>query len=461
MAITGTKAVSQCDTQCQDKKTDPIRGHAVPKCYESVICSDKDQRALELAIQTGKSVKMDYYHLQLAEDDPLFYADAYISPGYQTYVKLKEYPGLSESGVQTQIDPTNNLATGSLTIKVPGTLFLPVKGDMAVIKTSGRYHLWAVTQVQATGINPDTTWYEVELTLQSEVNATNAEYNTLQDKTIETYLYQDGKLITEEGIKLQAGVTIQQEDGLALWRDRFVACQSGFTKEGKFIYDPEFSRFTHALFPVACASSSKDVFFGKASSTTIIDALLSPSLYKSTPLCPKRCIYPIGKYDASFTPVMRARAFSGFIVGKDYPSYRESEQRPNPCGQFFHTDTTEGCMDIDDPICYCGKDDPENDLNTDYGRLTTVNGESVALIHNPIGQTYLFSEHFYKKDVNNMSYLERMVLRYLQQEDIAVSDLVPLWEDVIHWCSHSYYYFIPILYLLSNYAKSKRKLCNA
>lgn len=66
--------------------------------------------------------------------------------------------------------------------------------------------------------------------------------------------------------------------------------------------------------------------------------------------------------------------------------------------------------------------------------------------------TYVVSEAFYSKDVENMSKVEKMLFNVLNEDVINASELLPILEDCVEWPDAERFYYIPLLVALSQSA---------
>jgi len=449
-------------TDCDNKLADTV-GEVAHQCYKTKVCkADKDTLS-ELSL-TGTVWYPDLYQQQLDNDDSLYRLDSYVSPVHQNYLKLVKYPLVLNGSIEPTIDPESRLVTATGSGRFPGLVRIHV-GDVIVGPIGDKRYIFTITSAVPTSLS-DKAWYNVEFTLTGEAVNTNQDFNVLENKTVDTLTFDSQYgLISPKDAEGRKDIMPYLKSALKEYLRRFKDPFSGFltlSKGGKPVIDLEMQKFISS-FANSCGTGQISTFeYTRKGGTILLDVMMSRGLANITTLCPFRCLTNVNLLPLNDAASVTIYGYSNWIVGRDYT--QPLATRTSPCPDYYageggsQTDQDlNDCWGLDPPCCGCSED-PLNDVNSNYGRTIETDDGTIPIIKDPfVDKYYILSEAFYKDDLANMSYLEKQVRKYLRNEPVTVADLLPLFKDLIYWCSHSWFYYLPLLLMLGKYALTINK----
>ena len=465
---------------CDDpyKLTEPQA--VVPKCYKTITCNNRTGLPDLSDMPGGAKMTVDYVQQILDRDDSSHHLDQNLSPVHQQYLYIQDLEMDIIDELSNSIDAETNIVTITGSSRI-SSFVKPNVGDLilAVLQNDVRYYL-KVTSVQGVTYSRGTK-YIIEYQLADEVITTDAEYLTLLDKIDEIVVYDPGlaasgqnPMLEPEDAQVRADINPYMASISKDWFKAFVDRDTGYlmlTRNGQGVYDPHVTNFVTTLLGTGCAVTDQDVRkipINKANRKkySLYDIFIDRSLSLTSSVCRQFCQTP----HADFKGYRDASAIFttnvGYVVGKNDTSYNtpqtnlsnSSNLKPACPDRYAYEGNTASndCAELDPPCCWCNESD-QTDVATNYGRTTEHGADTIPIIKDPlIDNTYVFSQAYYDGDAENMSYLERIMTKYVKNEPVTADDLMVLFDDVKNWCSHSLYYYSPMLLLLGKYVQSTK-----
>lgn len=462
--INGEKIHTGCFSDTCDDALPSTVGVTATSCYKTKVCSG-DAATIDKEAISGSVWTVDYYNQQVDNDDALTPLDGYVSPVFQNYVHISNMPIVQENDITISINELDGSVDGTGQGRLIN-LFRPFVGDVIIGPYGTKTYLWKITSVIPTNIG-DGYGYDIQYTLMSEVSDTNQDYNSLLDKVLTDLVFDiNNGLMTQEDVDNIADLNPFLTGSLKRYMD--LVAKNGdlmLSANGQKVYDPAMTSFVKSIIPSICANLqiNQIPMTSTSNGPNVLDGLLNRDEALVSAICRRRCLTSVSNITTYSSNALYALAQTDYVVGSEYDIFPDTS-RDLGCGDPFPPeDLVDGldpnCMPLDAPCCGCSLD-PLNDVNSNYGRTIEIDDGVTTIIKDPVAyETYIFSPAYYDGIVAEMSYFERLVYKYMHNEEISVADLLPVWKDVLHWCSHSWFYYMPILTLLSKYALEKRGDC--
>jgi len=105
-------------------------------------------------------------------------------------------------------------------------------------------------------------------------------------------------------------------------------------------------------------------------------------------------------------------------------------------------------------IAFIIRDEPDSGAIPNIIENPDYEDRDIETFEEPIGSTerkYVFTEAFYKHDLENCGYFERLVWSYLEDSNVDDVLFTKAIENYYEWCTLDQYYFIPILVLITRW----------
>lgn len=386
----------------------------------SVVDVRKRSVSTLLAYAEGSHWSVDYYRQLLTGDmEPTSFQIDQITP-YQQYEKIHKYP----VRVTDPLSTTQNEETLLFEINGSGLLVFAIKPNIGDIFYAdigdGRYGLFSIERINRKTILKDSV-YEIDYTLVDYQNEENLEI--IEKRTVRELYYSPDHLGSGRGplitlSELNQYQTIQSFiNELILYHShKFVNRKNTILVRPEEIpvYDPYFSIFWNKVIP-------KDIF----NLEDIPRVLIVGDEFKD--------------YKTIWDCLLEKR---------DYIDDIQQGVRKDSSERKFVDIIYNGIAltDIKEVLI----------IDEDYERLpeveTEISLEKVRLLADihPISDigSYIFTSHFYVKDMENISKLEYLVLNYLNRKPLNIRIYIDLLLKVKEWDKLEQFYFIPILILL-------------
>ena len=173
----------------------------------AVKCSSKD---LE-----GSPLETTYYVQRLGRDDKFSFQDQHLSPSYQSYIKLSGLVVNVIEAIDYDIDPETGMASGEgVALLLPFMKFNP--GDMFYSNAvNGERTLFRVTSATLSTVHRGSP-YRIKFTMVGPITDSSPQYIDLEEKTHDTFFYDEDLTNTCKGPLVSEGdLATNEEIGVA------------------------------------------------------------------------------------------------------------------------------------------------------------------------------------------------------------------------------------------------------
>ena len=379
----------------------------------------KDIRSL-LRYADGSRWNIVYYRQLLgAESEPTSFQPNQINI-YQQYEKIVDYPLRVESELSTNQDEE----TLQLTVNGTGLLFdgiIPNVNDVFMANSGdGRMSLFTVSQIERLTILLDSC-HRLNYTLVDHYDY--SKHGSIEDNVVRTLYYSDdhvgsgrGPLLTEKELYDYRYVIKAVDDIADYYSGNFTDPDTRLfliPHDHNRNYDPYLAEAIYKLIPVRS--------FGR--------------LYKP------RLATINNSVETRFTIWTWLMGTRSPIGNEMYTSGKF--EKP---GKFYVDIIYNGIhMDNVDSVLVMEKNEiptvPNTELPVKVPDIYPISLEG----------SYVFSPYFYAGCGEYMSFLERIVIDFINGKDIQINDLIDIYNKSSTWNDLERFYYFPVIYLLFTY----------
>lgn len=456
-------AIAKAKTIAVDNKPEYVRPQVLPAPKPISVDTAYEPRTNLLQHVSGASWTVTYYKQVKTSEEASEAFNVNRPAPYQQYLKIENF----EIRVTTPLSLSPNNQNSSMEITGVGLIYpsiVPDHGDTFIADVGdGRLGLFNIAEVTQKSHLKDTV-YEIEYHIVDWVNHDTIKH--LDEKVVKNNYYERkyadygrNPILNEE----EHGIF----DRITLWQSRIVRhyFDSFFNAEhrtflvpvpGIVLYDPFIVEFIRNIWSTLDISDLKHLHVYNRDNDvhyfvrTIWDTILTNDLYSLNKIQHEFAAIPKQVFRTGI-PSLMSLTYSRL----DYiyhpvrvidPKFGEYEV-PN-IGKVKFTDVYH---------------------DTPTGRKFTISITKLpglGFVHPSLQQyapipekkryesfsTYVLSEAFYQKDKANMSKIELMLLSILENKEIDAKELLTILEGVLDWGEIERFYYIPLLYALSNAA---------
>lgn len=413
--------------------------------YETIEIVNRDKQ-LDKIVQyiEGKKWEVSYYLQLITKDNEIGRFD-YNSPDVS-----KQYMLLNNMVLYVQDSLSQNSSNELVGSAIVNANITPNAGDVFVATLMGnRRGLISITSVESKDYNLNTVWH-IEFKLDIFLDTNDVIIDKLNEMVVKTYYYDDDFLMTnsepillEEDFKNKRKITISIKEIIEYYFKTMYNSEKSVLAipgQNEVVIDIMYQEF---IFKLVNANDSE--YITKITRNTIPnDAFLQPTILDAILLrnsdivnsCNRKSkVLSIGNFSNSNIH-LRNIGYMGirYVIYPDTPDISIMETPDKSSLNSINLNPS------------------PNPYRDNKGVV-----ENLLPVLDTTNEFYIFTEHFYKDNRENMSIFEIAVRAYLDGETIDNETLASLIDDYQYWDRVQQFYFIPILVVLLKDATNKTR----